>query len=242
MVTVFVPAFNEERNLEATVRTILAAVASAGGFEKEIIIVNDGSKDRTQEIIEALQKKHPFIRSVTHKSNTGLGAGFKEALGLARYEKFLVVPGDNDLDESSLKGLFSKMDRAETVFLFFLNDEIRGRLRNVVSGVFGIIYMATFGIFVQYVNSPCIYTTAKVRALRIRSSRFSIFAEINIKLLCQGGSYCEVPGYRQNGLQGSTSLSLKNFIEVIATYFKLVWEIQFSHRPEFNKKPVRVAV
>ncbi len=242
MVSIFVPALNEAHNLEKTVGSITDAAAGAGGLGIEIIIVDDGSTDATAGVIEGLEKKYPFIRSIRHEKNRGFGAGFKAALKAARYDKFMVVPGDNDLSSSSIQSLFAHRDKAEAVFLFFLNNEIRGRRRHMISNFFTLIYMATFGIFVQYLNSPCIYATAKLRALRIQSSRFSILAEVNTKLLCQGSTFYEVPGCRQNGLAGSTSLSFKNLIEVVATYLKLVGEIKIFNRQEFSQKPVRVNV
>lgn len=240
MASIFVPAFNEARNLGSTVKSIIDAASAAGNMEIEIIIVNDGSTDETESVTEGLKKKYPFIRSIRHEKNRGLGAGFKAALAAARHERFLVVPGDNDLASSSIQSLFAHCGKAEAVFLFFLNNEIRGRRRHMISNFFTLIYMATFGIFVQYLNSPCIYATERLRRLKIRSSRFSVLAEVNTKLLCQGITFCEVAGYRQNSLAGSTSLSFKNFIEVVVTYLKLVGEIKMFNRQEFSQKPIRV--
>ena len=242
MISIFIPALNEAQNLNSTVKSILDAAAGAGNLEIEIIVVNDGSTDATENVLEELKKKYTFVRSIRHEKNLGFGAGFKAALAEARHEKFLVVPGDNDLSSSSIQSLFAHRGKAEVVFLFFLNNEIRGRRRHMISNFFTLIYMATFGIFVQYLNSPCIYKTEKLRALRIRSSRFSVLAEVNTKLLCQGSTFYEVPGCRQNGLAGSTSLSFKNFIEVVVTYLKLVGEIKIFSRREFSQKPVRVNV
>ena len=59
MISVTIPCLNEEKNLERTVNTVFQAAEEAGNFSLDIIIVNDGSTDRTAEVIASLQAEHP---------------------------------------------------------------------------------------------------------------------------------------------------------------------------------------
>jgi len=112
--------------------------------------------------------------------------------------------------------------------------------RNVVSTVFGAIYMITFGVFVQYITGPCIYPTQRLRELDIKATRFSVVVEATLKLLCSGATYYEVGGYMQTGLAGSTSFSVRNLAEVIRSYLRLIYEIKLCRHGIYGKLPRRI--
>ncbi len=84
------------------------------------------------------------------------------------------------------------------------------------------------------------YATKKLKKLDIKSTRFSITAEIAIKMLRSGCTLYEIAGKMQTGVEGSTSLSFKNLSEIILTFMRLVYEIYYEKRDFFNHRPVRV--
>lgn len=65
-------------------------------------------------------------------------------------------------------------------------------------------------------------------------------AEINIKLLRQGVSFLEVPSYRQTGLTGSSSFSLRNLAETFAVFCRLFYEVHLRSPARYAHRPVRV--
>ena len=77
--SIIIPAYNEEKTIEEIIRR--AKAADIGKIEKEFIVVDDGSTDKTREIIKAI----PGIRYVFHEQNLGKGGavktGFQEATG-----------------------------------------------------------------------------------------------------------------------------------------------------------------
>ncbi len=239
MITVFVPSLNEEHNIRDTVKSVYTA-AHGANLPVEIIVVNDGSTDRTREVVESIMASHSEVRLINNEINLGMGESLRKALADARYEKFLIVPGDNDMAPELIQALFMAAPRADMVIAYFINREVRGVRRNVISVIFASIYMITFGIFVQYINGPCVYPTAKLRALDLKANRFSIVVEATVKLLKMGSTYTEVAGYMQKGLAGSTSLSGRNLVEVLRSYIRLVYEIRFIGRNKFNHRPTRV--
>ncbi len=240
MVSVVIPAYNEEEMLRATVSNVVRSAQDTGPLEIEIIIVNDGSRDRTGDVIQELEKEYSCVRSIQHAENSGLGICIKDALAQARYGKFMIVPGDNDMAPELIKKLFENCDKADLILAYFINKEDRGRFRNVISALYGLLYMCVFNVYVQYINSPCIYPTERIRSFKLNSKRFSVIAELTIKCLRSGCSYHEIPGYMQTGVEGSCALKLKSFFEVVATFLKLIREIKLSHNLHFNKRPVRI--
>jgi len=239
VISVFVPSLNEELNIRDTVDSVYTAARGAG-LAVDIIVVNDGSTDRTKEVVESIMSIHPEVRLINNEVNLGMGESLRKALQTAKYEKFLIVPGDNDMAPELIEALFKAAPRADMVIAYFINREVRGVRRNVISVVFASIYMITFGIFVQYINGPCVYPTAKLRSLDLKANRFSIVVEATVKLLKMGSTYTEVAGYMQKGLAGSTSLSGRNLMEVLRSYVRLVLEIRVIDRTKFNRTPIRV--
>jgi len=240
MISIIIPALNEERNLKKTVEGVLQAANESGGIPLEIIIVNDGSTDGTQNVINELTKEHQNIRSIINEKNLGLGHSFKKALNILQYDKFIVVPGDNDMPKELMVSMFKNVNKADLIMAYFLNKELRGRLRNFLSSLFSIFYSAIFNVYVLYVNGPCIYPTQKVRKLKLNSKRFSIIAEMTTKSLLSGCSFYEVGGYMQTGESGSSAVSIKNCYEVMSSFIKLFVEVKIINRKEFNKKMNRV--
>ena len=69
-ISAVLPAYNEEANIgEATRSVIQAAAAHTQDFE--VIVVDDGSRDRTSEVVQALMGDHPQVRLVRHETNRG---------------------------------------------------------------------------------------------------------------------------------------------------------------------------
>lgn len=78
--SIVIPVYNEEATLRAIVERVLETP-----FEKEILLVDDGSRDRSREIMAELQREHPLVRCLYHERNRGKGAalstGFREVQG-----------------------------------------------------------------------------------------------------------------------------------------------------------------
>jgi glycosyltransferase involved in cell wall biosynthesis len=238
--TVAIPALNEEHNIAATVQSVLDASATVPDLQVEILVIDDGSTDRTAEVTEKLALTHPTLRLLKNPVNMGLGSSIRRAIKEATSEKFILIPGDNDIPLTMLKMLFGNAYAADMVISYFLNNECRGRKRYLLSSLFKLIYTSTFDLYLMYVNGPAVYPLSKLRELTLASTRFSIVVEINVLLLRQGATFVELPSYRQVGLEGSTSASLRSFLETVRVYLKVFADVFFRERERYSKRPIRV--
>jgi glycosyltransferase involved in cell wall biosynthesis len=114
--SVVIPCFNEEKTLDAIVARVLDADRCGLGIE--VVIVDDGSADRSVEIVKTLALRHPEIVLIEHGNNRGKGAALRS--GFARASGDIVLVQDADLEYSPsdyLKLLKPLLDgRADVVF------------------------------------------------------------------------------------------------------------------------------
>jgi glycosyltransferase involved in cell wall biosynthesis len=114
-VSVIIPVFNEERTIEEVVRRVRAT-----GAVHEIVAVDDGSRDRSPEILDALaaDDAEPPLVAVRHSVNRGKGAAVLTALSHVTGDVVIVQDADLELDPAEFTKLFGPLhaDRADVVF------------------------------------------------------------------------------------------------------------------------------
>lgn len=102
LISILVPAYNEENTIENTINALLKVDYPKN--KKEIIVINDGSTDRTAEIVGRMMKKYKEIR-LLNKKNSGKANSLNQGIKIARGELLAVV----DSDSSPMKDSFMKM-------------------------------------------------------------------------------------------------------------------------------------
>ena len=118
LLTVTVPCYNSAEYMEKCIDSLLR-----GGERVEIIIINDGSKDRTGEIADRYAGEHPDIVRVVHQENGGHGEGINQGLAWASGKYFKVVDSDDVLSEDfpTFLDRLEECDRAGGVDLMVTN-------------------------------------------------------------------------------------------------------------------------
>jgi glycosyltransferase involved in cell wall biosynthesis len=107
----FFPCYNEEGNVERVTRR---AAEVLGGLvrEWEILLVNDGSKDRTGEIADRLAKEIPGVRALHHAKNSGYGAALRTGFANATKDYVFFSDGDGQFDIAEITRLLDVRDQA----------------------------------------------------------------------------------------------------------------------------------
>jgi glycosyltransferase involved in cell wall biosynthesis len=241
MMTIMVPALNEEENLEGAVRTVHHIATETLAEPFEIIVLDDGSTDRTREIARRLAAELPEVSLVEHSTPLGVGYCFREALRLAKGDRFTGFAGDNNVAPPLIKELLGNADKADVVVSYIMNTEERGSFRHVVSTLFSMTYVLFFGIHLKYINGNTVWPTQLLRDCNIRARGYSIMAETNVKMLRRGVTFMEIPGEMNKSATKSQAIKLRNFVEVIGTFFRLVWQVHFSQKETYSRPARRVS-
>ena len=107
-ITAFFPAYNDENTIEDIVRTAGEELAKACR-DFEVLVVNDGSRDRTPEILEQLKRKLPYLRVVHHETNRGYGAALISGFRNAEKDLIFYTDGDGQYDVREMHNLLAKL-------------------------------------------------------------------------------------------------------------------------------------
>jgi glycosyltransferase involved in cell wall biosynthesis len=113
-ISVFLPSHNEEGNVERVVRSWVAELPRVAD-NYEVIVVDDGSRDRTGEIAERLAAENPHVKVVRHPVNRGYGAALRSGFAAARYPWVFLEDADNQFDPADVAALLARAADADIV-------------------------------------------------------------------------------------------------------------------------------
>ncbi len=144
------PAFNEEENIGPLLDE---ALSTLGGFAPafEIIVVDDGSRDRTAEIVRSYGERHPQVRLVAHPTNLGYGHAVRSGLGSVTGDAALFIDGDRQFKIADAAGLLAKLNGAQVV----IGRRIKRAdpwHRLVVARVYHFVLQRIFGVLLHDVD------------------------------------------------------------------------------------------
>ncbi|MGE5478294.1 MAG: glycosyltransferase family 2 protein [Bacteroidales bacterium] len=114
--SVVIPCYNEEKTLETVVNRVLEA--DRCGLELEVVIVDDGSRDRSMEVMKDLASRHPEIVTASNGVNQGKGAALRNGFKTATGDIVLVQDADLEYDPNEYPKLLGPIldGRADVVF------------------------------------------------------------------------------------------------------------------------------
>ncbi len=184
-ISVVIPAYNEEKIIEQTVKKIREYLSSKG-FSYEIIAVNDGSSDRTEEILIKLKNEIEELKVINHKENMGKGRSVKDGVLNSLGELILFTDADLSAPIENLDGLIEELKKGYDVVI--ASREIEGAkvrkrtlIRRVLSKVFNLA-IKIFG-FKGFRDTQCGFklfksTVAQFLFLKSRINGYAFDVEI----------------------------------------------------------------
>jgi glycosyltransferase involved in cell wall biosynthesis len=240
-ISVIVTAMNEAGNLRPAVETVVRAVAPRF-LKYEVIVVDDGSTDRTAEIADSLAAENPRIRVHRNGRNLGLGRSYGIGIALAACEYTSWVAGNNIVPPEGLARVYDRVGECDMVVSYILRDD-RNWQRRLISRTFTACMNALFSVEMRYYTGPCVYKSAIAKRLPMRAHGSLFVAELLVRLLLAGQSYVEVglqPLPRSSG--ATKTFRLKNVADVFGSAVRLFWELRVRRAFGVNGQPdIRVS-
>jgi glycosyltransferase involved in cell wall biosynthesis len=219
------PALNEEDNIHEAITNTLKAFTDLD-IDGEVIVINDGSTDKTPEIVSKVSAEDNRVRLINHDNPQGIGASFWDGVDNAVGNAVCMLPGDNENDPLETLRYFMLLEHVDIVIPFVFNKEVRSIFRNGLSYLYRFIINTTFLVNFNYTNGTVIYRRSILSELTHKSKGFFFQTDILIRTVKRGYLFAEVP-YRLKARNSGTSkaVSFPSLIQVIKGYIRLFKEI-----------------
>jgi glycosyltransferase involved in cell wall biosynthesis len=190
--SIALPAYNEEANVEATVLAAAAAAATVADAH-EIVVVDDGSRDATAAVVERLAADDARVRLVRHERNRGYGAAVWTGLRSARLPWVFFTDSDRQFDLAEIADLVAEVGRAPVVVGYRANrnDPWFRRLNGAAwTGLQGVV----FGLRVRDVDCAFkLFRRDVLDGIEIESDGAFFSTELLLRLHRRGHAIVEVP-------------------------------------------------
>jgi glycosyltransferase involved in cell wall biosynthesis len=193
--TFFFPAYNEEENVERTVELALQEIAPMVDGSLEVLIVDDGSSDRTPQLADALAAGDPRVR-VHHQPNRGYGGAVKAGFGNARGELICFSDGDLQFDLREMSRLHDRLSAGGEAMGGVIGYRIRRRdpfHRLFIAKTYNAIVSVAFGLRVRDIDCAMkLFRREVFDGLRLDAEGPFLSAELLIKLRARGVRFVQV--------------------------------------------------
>jgi len=181
-ISAVLPAYDEEENIEKATRDMAAVLDALDLRDWEVIIVDDGSKDRTGEICDRLAAEDPqHIRVFHHQPNRGYAEALKTGFTSARHQLIFYTDSDNQFDVKEMKRLLPLIEQADIVcgFRIYRFDPLT---RLILSWGFNLLVRIMFRINVRDIDCAFkLFRREVFDKVTIESKKFFVDAEVLAK-------------------------------------------------------------
>ena len=183
--TIAIPAYNEEDNVE---KAVLSATQVAEGLKisYEILVVDDGSIDRTPQILAKLRKKYSQIRIITHPVNQGIEPSLKDLYKNALGEITFFNGADNEIRMTILPEMIRKMKAGNDIVVAQRISKEYNLFRHTMSWGFNFLIKIFFRFDPYDAGCAKLFKTSIYQNIKIKSNSVFGEAERLIKASRQG--------------------------------------------------------
>ncbi|HEX3409155.1 MAG TPA: glycosyltransferase family 2 protein [Candidatus Binataceae bacterium] len=233
--TVFLPSHNEEANVERVVAGFLAELPRVAEAY-EVVVVDDGSRDRTGEIADRLAAENPHVLVVHHAKNLGYGGAVSSGLRSGTQPFVLLSDGDGQFDPAEMSKLTSRIENYDVV----IGRRVR-RADNVMRRINGKAWTTLsrmlFGLRISDMDCGFkLFRREAVAGIRLHSNSAMITTELMARLAGRNARICEVDVTHLPRLAGeqtgnSPLVVLRAFKEMFVLYRDLRAARRGEERP-----------
>jgi glycosyltransferase involved in cell wall biosynthesis len=199
LLSILIPAYQEEATIDEILRRVAAVDTESLGFDKEVIVCDDGSSDRTHEIAEAFAERDPRVRVVKHPENRGKGAAIRTALDAARGDYVLIQDADLEYEVTDYPALLGEVARGADVVYgsrFLASARPAGmRTANFIANrILTTTANLLYGLSITD-EATCfkVFRTDLLRKLELECTGFEFCPEVTAKLGKRKIKIAEVP-------------------------------------------------
>ena len=227
--TFFFPAYNEEENVVETVRRALEQIGPLVDGRMEVLVVDDGSTDRTPQLADELAAGDPRVR-VHHQPNRGYGGALRAGFESARGELIGFSDGDLQFDLAEMERLLGRLDDPGRPVDVVIGYRIRRRdppHRIFIAKTYNAIVSAGFGLRVRDIDCAMkLFRREVFDGLPLTTDSPFLSAELLIKLRARGTRIAQVGVTHHPRAAGTnTGASFRKILRTFRDLARLRWDL-----------------
>ncbi|MBP6733091.1 MAG: glycosyltransferase family 2 protein [Chromatiaceae bacterium] len=203
LVSLVVPAYNEAPLIESTLRTLCEYMRGLeADYSWEIVLINDGSTDGTDDIVESFARNNSNVRVFHHITNFGLGQAFKFAFRQCRGDYILTLDADLSYSADHIRDLLDKIKETRAKIVVASPYMTGGKISNVpwlrrtlsvwANRFLGATSESHLSTLTSMVRA---YDSRFLRSLNLRAQGMEVLPEIIYKARLLGARIEEVPAH-----------------------------------------------
>jgi dolichol-phosphate mannosyltransferase len=215
LLSVIVPAHNEQGHIVATVRSLVAALGAAE-INHEILIVSDNSTDDTETLLTGLASEYPQVRWISNLPPAGYGFAVRSGLAAFRGDAAAIFMADGSDDPADLVRFYRKLQEGfDCVFgsRFIRNASVSDYplpklLLNRLGNLFiQLLFLISYN---DVTNAFKLYSRGAIAGMQpILSNHFNLTVEMPLKCIVRGYRYAVVPNSWRNRKQGISKFRIR---------------------------------
>ncbi len=218
-------AYNEEATIAQAIEEVHQGLKNIGFEEIEIIVVDDASTDRTNEIATGIAQSNPTVRIIRHEKNKGPGSGMKTGILNSKGDVVCFHAADQQLDFDEVASYIAKLNDYDLLIGERTDRPGYTLARKFVSRVSITLVKVLFGLKYKDYNFLYLYRKSVFDGMKISSAGIFVVTEILIRAIDRGAKVGEIrvgckPRLFGQASCGKPSIILKTFFELMKFWIK----------------------
>lgn len=235
-ISAVLPAYNEEENIETATLRLADALRLLNLRDWEVIVVDDGSVDKTGEIVDRLVAEDPdHVRVFHHNPNKGYAEALKTGFTSARHQLIFYTDSDNQFDVKEIARLLPLIENADIVcgFRIYRFDPLT---RLVLSWGFNLLVRIIFRIKVRDIDCAFkLFRREIFDKVKIESKKFFVDAEVLAKARYYGFRLAEIGVRHYPRTAGSSTVRASHIISTLKELARIWINIHSKPRGKIDR-------
>jgi len=223
------PVYNEEENIPNVLHNLYTAIQNNPHWHAEMIIIEDGSSDRTKEVIQNEIKKYSGVQVIFHEKNQGYTRSLKDGINQARGHFLMYIGADEEFDCSELPSFIKPLleNQADVVLGVRWQRNAYKLFRFFLSVIYIFLLNYLFKLRVNDYNWSQAWPRELLDKIEIKSKSLFVLPEIIIKAHDLKYRIQEIPSNHRGRQFGKSSVNLKIMGHALIEAFSF-WRVRSS--------------
>lgn len=205
-ISIIIPAYNEEENIKDTIERCIG-FGERLGKPYEIIVVDDGSEDRTFDICKEMKGKYPELRCIKHEKNMGKAGALKTGMKAADGEYIFYTDADNQYDINELLQYTSLFGKYDILSGCRLNKAI-SPFRRFASWLYNVLARKLLKVKARDIECAFkVFKSDVIKDMPIKMKGFMVETEILARATFKGYSIHDIPVHHYPRRKGKTKVT-----------------------------------